>query len=102
MPPAPKQEPPVDAATSTLALIVKNPWILLLLGFTGGGGVGTLLGRPVVSAPELSHEDVQAIVDASVEKNNAVLLQKIELLLAREKLHDAGLSSPALTPSAAP
>lgn len=92
----------MDAATSTLALIVKNPWILLLLGFTGGGGVGTLLGRPVVSAPELSREDVQAIVDASVEKNNAVLLQKIELLLAREKLHDAGLSSPALTPSAAP
>lgn len=93
----------MDAATSTLALIVKNPWILLLLGFTGGGGVGTLLGRPVMSATtELSREDVQTIVDASVEKNNAVLLQKIELLLAREKLHDAGLSSPALTPPVVP
>lgn len=99
---SPKATPPSeDAAASTLVLLLKNPWLLLILGFTGGGGIGTLLGRPVYSAVGgeiVTREDVQEIVDEAITQNNAVLLQQIELLLARDKLADVGLSVPALAP----
>jgi hypothetical protein len=93
---------PKTEDASALALLVKNPWLLLLFGAAGGGGIGTFLGRPVYGALDgggVTRSDVQEIVDAAVSKNNTVLLQQIELLLAQDKLRNAGLSVPALTPS---
>jgi len=80
---------------------MRNPpwWLLLLLGASGGGGLGTLISRPVyaTSAETITREDVQEVVDASIAKNNEVLLQKIELMVAKERLHSAGLSAPMLS-----
>ena len=92
--------PPVPASPDE-STILKNPpwWVLLLLGASGGGGIGTLISRPVyaTSADTITREDVQEVVDASIAKNNEVLLQKIELMVAKERLHAAGLSSPMLS-----
>lgn len=83
------------------AELLRNPpwWLFLLLGASGGGGIGTLISRPVyaTSADTITREDVQEVVDASIAKNNEVLLQKIELMVAKERLHAAGLSSPMLS-----
>ena len=88
----------VDPAVSLL----RNPpwWLLLFIGASGGGGLGTLLSRPVFAGVEdtITKTDVQDIVDASITRNNGVLLQQIELILARDKLTGAGLSSPVLRP----
>jgi hypothetical protein len=93
---------PVPSADETSLL--RNPpwWLLLLLGASGGGGIGTLISRPVyaTSTETVTREDVQEVVDASIVKNNEVLLQKIELMIAKERLHAAGLSSPMLSTSA--
>ena len=101
---SPKPVPMEDAA-SALALLLRSPWLLLLLGFTGGGGIGTLLGRPVLSQvgeDAVTRKDVSEIVDEAVASNNAVLLQQIELLLARDALNDAGIHVPSFTPARPP
>ena len=87
-----------SASGSSMTDIFKsNPWIFIILAFMGGGGSGTLLSRPVF-AEGMAREDVQAMIDASFLKNNEVLLQRIELMLAREKLRGAGLTTPTLGP----
>lgn len=95
---------PTPPASTDEATFLRNPpwWFLLLIGASGGGGIGTLLSRPVyaTSAETITREDVQEVVDASIVKNNEVLLQKIELMIAKERLHAAGLSSPAFAESA--
>ena len=64
------------------------PWVFLLIGISGGGASGTLLSRPVFGSEGVTKEEVQQIVDASVVKNNEYLLQKIELMLAKDKLEN--------------
>lgn len=73
-------------------LVIPWPWILpLLVGLAGGGAGGTLLSRPVMAspadlAPPVTREEIEGIIDMKFREHDAYLLQKIELLLAREKL----------------
>jgi len=71
-------------ATNPLANV--PPWVFLLVGLSGGGASGTLLSRPVFGSDSVTKAEVQEIVDASVVRNNEYLLQKIELMLAKDKL----------------
>lgn len=78
------------------AFVAKNPWVFILLAFLGGNGTGTTVIPKVFAFGGVTTEEVQRVVDKSIAENNHVLLQQIELLLAREKLRSAGLSSPVL------
>lgn len=74
-------------ATPASLLGSLPPWVFILVGLTGGGASGTLLSRPVFGAEEGANQDeIQLIVDRSIEKNNVYLLQQIELILAKDKL----------------
>lgn len=73
---------------------LKNvPWWVLpfLAGVAGGGAGGTAISRPVFAstAPSLTKDDVVQIVDDRITKNNAYLLQQIDLLLTKDKLERA-------------
>ena len=98
MAPSPKTPAPTDDSLPLAAVFRNSPWwIFLLLGASGGGGLGTLLSRPVFAdGSAIRKEEVQTIVDEAITRNNDVLMQRIELVLARQKLDDAGLSAPSM------
>lgn len=83
---------PSDDSKPAANLVIPWPWILpLLLGLAGGGAGGTLLSRPVMAGPvdpvpAVTREEIEGIIDMKFREHDAYLLQKIELLLAREKL----------------
>jgi hypothetical protein len=75
------------------------PWVFLLLGLAGGGASGTVLSRPVFGGDGVSRLDVEQIVEEKLEHHDECLLQKMELMLARDQLRAAGRNSVA-SPSA--
>lgn len=74
------------------------PWhaiLPLVLGLAGGGAGGTLLSRPVMAngPTGVTQVEVEHIVDSKLREHDEYLLQKIELLIAKDKLA-AGASNP--------
>lgn len=71
------------------------PWpviISLVTGLAGGGASGALLSRPVVAAvpDSVTQAEVEHIVEVRLAAHDEYLLQKIELMLAKEKLAHPG------------
>lgn len=83
---------PTAREESTSSLKIPAWAIPALVGLALGGGSGTVLSRPVFGTDNaMTTTDVQAIVDKSIAANNEVLLQRIELIFARDKIRSAGL-----------
>ena len=60
-------------------------WVFVLIGVTGGGGVGSLIARPQALEVAPSIEDLRLVISAEIADNNRFLLQEMRLMLAESK-----------------
>lgn len=78
---------PSSEAVPVVTLRSLPAWALVLAGAIAGGGGGSLLGPALAGGTStVTTEQVRAIVDEAVVRNNAVLVGQFQLLLAQDKL----------------
>lgn len=78
---------------------VQRGLIPLLIGIAGTGGFVTFLrpsaaGDITVTTPGVTVQQVQQIVNDSIQSNNDVLMRKIEMALLRQRMKDQGITLP--------
>jgi hypothetical protein len=77
------------------------PWMVAILMFSGGGASGTILPR-LLGSDGITKAEVQEVVDAAIQKNNEYFLQRIELMIAKDKLAERSDRTSATAPRPEP
>jgi hypothetical protein len=73
---------------ATLEWARRNPWLLLVLGFAGGGGSGTLMEK--VNGPKITVDTVRVVVREAMREQVVPLAAKVAAVEIRQHAHEAG------------